>query len=121
VKTWQLADLAEWIGTRPSHLLRLPETGFGDADCLDFDFAVRALKRWADRRADETTEVADHSPERDPKKRMKTVPKYPSLLAVLGLDEDAKSSDPVIDDEVTALMAAMMSTANGWEGFGRGL
>lgn len=82
---------------------------------------MRALKRWADRRADETTEVPDHSPERDPKRRMKIVPKYPNLLAVLGLDEDTANAGAVNDDEVNALMAAMLSTAGGWEGFGGGV
>lgn len=91
------------------------------ATCLDFDFAVRALKRWADRRGDETMQVQDHGPEPDPKKRMKTVPKYPSLLAVLGIEDEDGPKESVNDDEVTQLMAAMLNNPGGWEGFGRGL
>ena len=82
---------------------------------------MRALKRWADRRADATTEVQDHSPERDPKRRMKTVPKYPTLLAVLGLDEDQAAAETMIDDEVTQLMAAMLVNTSGWDGFSGGV
>ena len=87
------------------------------AVCLDFDFAVRALKRWADRRADEQTQVVDHSPEPAKGKRMKTVPKYPSLLAVLGIDDDTQPAEPVIDAEVNDLMAAMLTNPTGWSGF----
>ena len=52
---------------------------------------------------------------------MKTVPKYPTLLAVLGLDEDQAAADTTIDDEVTQLMAAMLANTSGWEGFGGGV
>lgn len=100
--------------------MRLPAAGLSDAACLDFDFAVRALKRWADRRADETIQVQDHRPAPDPKKRMKTVPKYPTLLAVLGM-EDEVTPDAGVDAEVQDLMAAMLTNPGGWEGFGGGL
>ena len=83
---------------------------------------MRALKRWADRRSDETEQVPDHSPERDPKRRMKTVPKYPTLLAVLGMESDDATTDTTGHDaEVDALMAAMLTNTSGWEGFGGGL
>jgi hypothetical protein len=116
VQTWLLADLAEAISHRPSQLLRLPEAGVNDADCLDFDFAVRALKRWADRRGDEQIQVPDHSPEPQRGKRMKSVPKYPTLLAVLGIDEDTAESDTPAR-EVDDLLAAMMGNPADWEGF----
>lgn len=65
--------------------------------------------------------VRDHDPEPDPKVRMKSVPKYPTLLAALGLDDDQAAAEPVIDDEVHDLMTAMLTNTGGWEGFGRGL
>jgi hypothetical protein len=92
----------------------MPEMGATDAVCLDFDFAIRALKRWADRRADETEMVPDHTPER--KTRMKAVPRYPSLLAVLGIDETG--DDPVAVDTraVDDLVAQMMRNPMEWQG-----
>jgi hypothetical protein len=117
VQTWLLADLAEAISHRPSQLLRLPEAGVGDADCLDFDFAVRALKRWADRRSDETIRVRDHDPEPPPGVRMKTVPKYPTLLAVLGMDDETAPESETASRDVDDLLAAMLVNPTEWEGF----
>jgi len=65
-------------------------------------------------------QVTDHSPEPDTKRRTKSVPKYPTLLAVLGI-EDEGNAETVNDDEVTQLMAAMLANASGWEGFGGGV
>ena len=88
--------------------------GASDAVCLDFDFAVRALKRWADRRSDATELVQDHSPET--KKRMKSVPKYPTLLDVLGI---ADPSEPAVDTgTVDELVAAMLTRPGEWQGYG---
>jgi hypothetical protein len=83
-----------------------------DAACLDFDFSVRALKRWADRRSDETELVADHSPER--KQRMKSVPRYPSLMDVLGLKESGTES-PTERKDVDDLVAQMMTGPQQWQ------
>ena len=66
-------------------------------------------------------QVQDHSPEPEKHRRMKTVPKYPSLLAVLGIDEESTNQEPAIDAEVQDLMTAMLTNTSGWEGFGRGL
>jgi len=53
---------------------------------------------------------------------MKTVPKYPTLLAVLGMEtDDATTETTGHDAEVEALMAAMLTNTSGWEGFGGGL
>jgi hypothetical protein len=94
--------------------LKLSEAGLSDAACLDFDFAIRALKRWADRRSDATEMVPDHSPER--KQRMKPVPKYPTLQAVLGIadDEQASVDSGVVDELVTA----MLTRQTDWQGYG---
>ena len=112
-----LADLAEWTGTRPSALLTLAEMGLPDAVCLDFDFAVRALKRWADRREAATHLVSDTEPDR--KQRMKAVPTYPTLATVLGL---AMDDTPTLttEDRSTArdLADAMAGGTVNWEAFG---
>jgi hypothetical protein len=91
----------------------LPEMGLSNAICLDFDFAIRALKRWADRRSDETIQVQDHTPESERKRRMKSVAKYPTLTAVLGLDDETDTIDP---DEVKELAASMLTITNEWAG-----
>jgi len=91
--------------------------GLSDAVCLDFDLGVRALKRWADRREAATHQVPDNQPER--KQRMKTVPTYPTLAAVLGLGtSDAPAV--VAADTATArgLAAAMAGGDIDWEAFG---
>ena len=94
--------------------------GLSDAVCLDFDLGVRALKRWADRREAATHQVPDNQPER--KQRMKTVPTYPTLAAVLGLGtSDAPVAPAVIAaDAATAqgLAAAMAGGDIDWEAFG---
>jgi len=90
--------------------------GLSDAVCLDFDLGVRALKRWADRREAATHLVPDNQPER--KQRMKTVPTYPTLAAVLGIDVD---DAPVMPADVTTsrdLADAMASGDIDWEAFG---
>ena len=91
--------------------------GKPDAVCLDFDFAVRALKRWADRRSEETDLVPDHAPER--KQRMKSVPRYPNLMAVLGIDsDDGDQPDQPVSSEISDMMAAMLTNQMGWQGHG---
>jgi hypothetical protein len=107
--TWLLADLAEWIHSRPSTLLDLPAAGYSEATCLDFDFAVRALKRWADRRANETKLVPAPEP---PKKPMRPVPVFETLAEVLALDDRtasllARTADPSIAADAAELLAAM--------------
>ena len=91
---WKLADLAETTATRPSSLLGLDAAGWPNDVRLDFDFAVRDLKRWADARTNETRLVADH--DRSDGKPKKAVPRYATLADVLGLDGE--------DDEVTMPM-----------------
>jgi hypothetical protein len=114
MKAWQLADLAE-CPNRPSDLLHLPEMGATNAVCLDFDFAIRSLKRWADRRSDETELVPDSAPER--KQKMKAVPKYPTLLAVLGITDEPDQPQPDTA-EVNDLVAAMLRNPMEWQGYG---
>ena len=64
-------------------------------------------------------QVRDHRPEPAKGVRMTTVPKYPTLLAVLGLDDGASDPDDHgPDPEVDDLVAAMLTSAGGWEGFG---
>lgn len=63
-------------------------------------------------------QVQDHSPEPAKGKRMKTVPKYPTLLAVLGMDDEANDpAELTADPEVDALMQAMLTNTSGWSGF----
>jgi hypothetical protein len=88
--------------------------GIPDAVCLDFDFATFAHKRWADNRADATVQVP--APEERNRKPMKTVPKYPTLIAVLGLDEDRKDVPPPA--EVEALAEQLMSGTVDWSAYG---
>jgi hypothetical protein len=87
---WKLADLAESSGRRPSECLELSEAGWPLDVRLDFDFAVRDLKRWADHRANETDLVDAPTPSRNAKPKQ-SVPKYRTLADVLALtDEDAE-------------------------------
>lgn len=79
---------------------------------LDFDQAVRFVKRWADGRGEKTKMEEDHSPET--KKRMKAVPKYPSLLAVLGISEEGETDEPVAASEVEQLVAQMAMNPSTW-------
>lgn len=116
MKVWQLADLAEWTGVRPSDLLNLPGMGVPLAVCLDFDLAVRALKRWADRREAATHQVRDHDPK--PAHPMKSVPTYPTLADVLGLDDDVPAMTPADQGKAHDLAAAMASGSVDWEAFG---
>jgi len=91
--------------------------GLPDAVCLDFDFAVRALKRWADRREEATHQEPDHSPEQ--KRRMKTVPTYPTLTAVLGLrDEETTAMPAETAGEAMRLGDAFGGGDIDWEAFG---
>lgn len=99
---------------RPSDLLRLPAMGLSDAVCLDFDFAVRALKRWADRRADDTMQVPDTTPQAERKRRMKTVPRFTTLAAVLGLTGDDETPEDVA--AISDLAAQMLTVTHEWGG-----
>ena len=81
---------------------------------LDFDQAVRAVKRFSDRRSDATEMVPDHSPER--KQRMKAVPKYPTLTAVLGIEDETQA--PVDSGVVDELVTAMLTRQTDWQGYG---
>jgi hypothetical protein len=89
--------------------------GATDAVCLDFDFAIRTLKRWADRRSDATELVPDNAAER--KQKMKAVPKYPTLLAVLGITDEPDKPAPDTA-EVNELVAAMLRNPMEWQGYG---
>jgi hypothetical protein len=80
---------------------------------LDFDQAVRAVKRFSDRRSDATELVPDHSPEK--RQRMKAVPKYPTLQAVLGIEDDEQA--PVDSGTVDELVTAMLTRQMDWQGF----
>jgi hypothetical protein len=93
----------------------LPEMGITNAVCLDVDLAFRTLKRWADRRADETELVSDNTPER--KQKMKAVPKYPTLLAVLGITDEPDQPAPDVE-QVNDLVAAMLRNPMEWQGYG---
>ncbi len=90
--------------------------GASDAVCLDFDFAIRAWKRWTDRRGDEQIRVQDHSPEPNSKQRMKSVPKYPTLWAVLGLTDTGETPDTMTaDPDVDQMVAKMLTGAHVWQ------
>ena len=81
---------------------------------LDFDQAVRAVKRFSDRRSDATEMVPDHSPQRQ--QRMKAVPKYPTLTAVLGIEDETQA--PVDSGVVDELVTAMLTRQTDWQGYG---
>jgi hypothetical protein len=85
--------------------------GLTNAECLDFDFSVRSLKRWADRRSDEVDYVADMS--KPSKHRQKAVPRYGNLMAVLGIDE--LDQEPIATEDVTRLVDQMMTGTQAWQ------
>lgn len=64
------------------------EDGFSTERRLDFDFAVRGLKRWADQRAALTRQVAAPPA---PSKPQATVPLYATLAEVLALPTEAET------------------------------
>lgn len=118
-KVWQLGDYCAWIGKDPSVHLHLREMGIPETVCNDFDYAVRALMRFWDGRAEEMIEVVDTSPQRKGK-RMKPERKYKSLFQILGLNKDG--SEPERDgDTVKAsqdLAATMASGTTNWAEYG---
>lgn len=96
----------------------MPELGLTYAECLDFDFAVRGLKRWADIRSEEQTLEPDDMSEAERKRRskMRPVPKYRTLDEVLGLT--VAEGEHVPAAEVADLARAMAQLDTGWQGFG---
>ena len=116
---WLLADLAESNGKRPSDLRMLEQMAvMTDVVRLDFDQAVRAVKRFGDRRAEETEQVPDHSPKSDAKRRMKTVARYTSLFGALGIETADETR--AVPEQVEELVTQMLTTETGWQGFGDG-
>ena len=88
-----------------------------DAVRLDFDMAVRGVKRFADRRSEETIQVPDNAPQTN--RKMKPVPRYPNLMAVLGIDsDDGDQPDQPVSSEISDMMAAMLTNQMGWQGHG---
>lgn len=69
------------------------EAGYGNDVRLDFDLAVRELKRWADGRRDET--VMQDAPRHSAHERPKVaVPKYRTLGEILDADDEDEPDGP---------------------------
>jgi len=102
-------------------VLELKEAGWPLDVRLDFDFAVRDLKRWADHRANETKLVDAPKPSKSDRPKQ-SAPRYPTLADVLALtDEDAEMADvnaQYTEDDIEAMARDILR--GGWVDDGGG-
>jgi len=91
--------------------MRLPETVI-----VDFNFAVRDLKRYWDERAEQQILVVDTTP-KGQKPRV-PVPKYKTLFQVLGLNKDGTVPDRVNPGTVTKLTQDALAGDVDWSEYG---
>ncbi len=84
---------------RPSEILRMREAGYPDGICIDLDLAVLEFGDWVEGRANETVEEHVPKPPKNPP-HTKTVRKYKSLNALLGIDDDEDGTKVVASADV---------------------
>lgn len=107
MELWTLDQLARrypGLGS-PSQIIgvaeRLEDTGLSSeearAHALDFDLACMWFGRWVEARAQETVERPVSAAEK--RRQTKRVPKYPTLLAQLGMTGDGAAQGPDTPEE----------------------
>ncbi len=94
------------------------EAGYPDGSCLDLDLAVLEFGDWVEARANETKEVSAPRPPKNPP-HTKTVRKYESLHALLGIDDDGGGASPVARAEVADQARALRTGQRNYRDIGQ--
>jgi len=95
------------------------EAGFPEGSCLDLDLAVLEFGDWVEGRANETKEVSAPSPPKNAP-HTKTVRKYESLHALLGIDGDEDGVSQVERAEVADQVRDLRTGQRSYRDFGQG-